>query len=77
MLIDDLFEWFSNKNVVALLPMWWEGYPFVAGVKDGTKILLCDNNSTSTDDESSSKDSGRDDDETVQAYYKDNNVEDN
>ena len=76
MLIDNLFEWFSNKNVVALLPMWWEGYPFVAGVKDGTKILLCDNNSTSTDDESSSKDSGRDDDETVQAYYKDN-VEDN
>ena len=76
-LIDDLFEWFSNKNVVALLPMWWEGYPFVAGVKDGTKILLCDNNSTSTDDESSSKDSGRDDDETVQAYYKDNSVEDN
>ena len=76
MLIDDLFEWFSNKNVVALLPMWWEGYPFVAGVKDGTKILLCDSNSTSTDDESSSKDSGRNDDETVQAYYK-NSVEDN
>ena len=76
MLIDDLFEWFSNKNVVALLPMWWEGYPFVAGVKDGTKILLCDSNSTSTNDESSSKDSGRNDDETVQAYYK-NNVEDN
>lgn len=76
MLIDDLFEWFDNKNVVALLPMWWEGYPFVAGVKDGTKILLCDSNSTSTDDESSSKDSGRNDDETVQAYYKDS-VEDN
>lgn len=76
MLIGDLFEWFDNKNVVALLPMWWEGYPFVAGVKDGTKILLCDSNSTSTDDESSSKDSGRNDDETVQAYYKDS-VEDN
>ena len=77
-LIDDLLEWFSNKNVVALLPMWWEGYPFVAGVKDGTKILLCDNDSTSTGDESSDRNSGRDDDETVQAYYENNNnVEDN
>ena len=56
---------------------WTSGGIFVvAGVKDGTKILLCDSNSTSTDDESSSKDSGRNDDETVQAYYKDS-VEDN
>jgi hypothetical protein len=28
--------------------MWWEGYPFVAGVKDGEKILLMNNNSTAT-----------------------------
>lgn len=49
-LLQELFEWFSNKNVCALLPLWWEGYPFVAGVKDGEKILLMQNNSTATDD---------------------------
>ncbi len=76
-LIDDIFEWLSNKNVVVLLPMWWEGYPFVAGVKDGTKILLCDSNSTPTEDGSSDRNSGRDDDETVQAYYENDSVEDN
>lgn len=39
-LLSELFEWFSNKNVCVLLPMWWEGQPFVSGVKDGEKILL-------------------------------------
>jgi beta-N-acetylglucosaminidase len=47
-LLDEVFEWLSNKNVCTLLPMWWEGYPFVAGVKDGEKILLMNNNSTAT-----------------------------
>lgn len=28
--------------------MWWEGYPFVAGVKGGEKILLVDSNATAT-----------------------------
>lgn len=78
-LIDDLFEWLSNKNVVVLLPMWWEGYPFVAGVKDGTKILLCDSNSTATGDGSSDKNSGRDENETTKEYYENDhdNIEDN
>ena len=48
--LDSFFEWFSNKNVCVLCPMWWEGYPFVAGVKDGEKILLMPSNSTSTDE---------------------------
>lgn len=49
-LLQEAFEWFSNKNVCALLPLWWEEYPFVSGVKDGEKILLVDNNSNGTDE---------------------------
>ena len=47
-LLDNFFEWFSNKNVCVLLPLWWENYPFVAGVKDGEKILIMKSNSTAT-----------------------------
>ena len=32
--------WLENRNVCTLLPLWWEGKPFIAGVKDGEKILL-------------------------------------
>ena len=47
-ILDSIFEWFSNKNVCVLLPLWWENYPFVSGVKDGEKILLIQSNSTAT-----------------------------
>ena len=33
-------SWVENRNVCTLLPLWWEGKPFIAGVKDGEKILL-------------------------------------
>ena len=46
--LDEFFEWFSNKNVCTLLPLWWENYPFVSGVKDGEKILIMKSNSTAT-----------------------------
>lgn len=49
-LLQEVFEWISNKNVCVLLPLWWEGYPFVSGVKDGEKILLVDSNATGTDE---------------------------
>lgn len=49
-LIKELITWLSNKNVCVLLPMWWEGYPFVAGVKGGEKILLMGSNAVSTDE---------------------------
>ena len=48
--ISQVFEWLSNKNVVCLLPMWWQNYPFVTGVKDGEKILLIPSNATATDE---------------------------
>ena len=51
-LLDELFEWFSNKNVCVLLPLYWENYPFVSGVKDGEKILLMPSNSTATPENS-------------------------
>lgn len=58
-ILSDIIEWFENKNVVTLLPMWYENYPFVAGVKDGENILVMksnanateENNDTSTDDQ--------------------------
>jgi hypothetical protein len=39
-LLDEVFEWFDNRNVCVLLPLWWNGYPFVSGVKGGENILL-------------------------------------
>lgn len=50
MLLDSFFDWLDNKNVCVLLPMWWEGYPFVTNVKDGEKILLMDSNSNATEE---------------------------
>lgn len=50
-LIGELFEWIENKNVVCLLPMWWNDYPFVCRTKDGKKILLMDGNNTATEED--------------------------
>lgn len=47
-LIGVFLDYISNKNVVVLLPMYWENYPYVSGVKDGEKILLMGNNATAT-----------------------------
>lgn len=52
-LIGDFLEWLENRNVVCLLPMWWEDYPFVYNTKDGKKILLMDSNSNATDEDRS------------------------
>lgn len=48
-LLDEVFEWFENKNVCMLLPVWWNGYPFVAGVKNGQNILLINYNDIVTE----------------------------
>jgi len=39
-LITSVFEWLDNRNVIVLLPMWWENSAFVSGVHSGEKILL-------------------------------------
>lgn len=39
-LVDELLEWASNRNVIKLLPMWWENYPFASGIQGGEHILL-------------------------------------
>lgn len=49
-LISDFLEWIDNKNVCVLLPLWWENYPFVSGVKGGEKILLMGSNALATDE---------------------------
>ena len=40
LLFDGIERWLMNRNTVILLPMWWEGEPFISGIKDGEKILL-------------------------------------
>lgn len=47
-LVGAFLDYISNKNVVVLMPMYWENYPYVSGVKDGEKILLMGNNGTAT-----------------------------
>lgn len=43
-------DWLTNRNVCILLPLWWEGEPFVSGVKDGEKILLIPSSSTGSNE---------------------------
>jgi hypothetical protein len=49
-LLDSLFEWLENRNTVVLLPLWWEAEPFIAGVKDGEKILLIPSHGSATEE---------------------------
>jgi hypothetical protein len=39
-LVQDIFEWLTNRNVCTLMPLWWNGYPFISGVNGGENILL-------------------------------------
>jgi hypothetical protein len=39
-ILSTIASWVENRNVCVLLPLWWEGKPFISGVKDGEKILL-------------------------------------
>lgn len=44
-------DWLANANTCALLPLWWDGYPFVSGVKDGKHILIQDTVSNATQED--------------------------
>lgn len=50
-LLDEFFEWLENRNLVCLMPMWWEDYPFVNNVKDGKHILLTESNARASEDQ--------------------------
>lgn len=58
-LLESVFEYFENKNVLFLLPLWYENYPFVAGTKDGEHILPMGSNAIAT--EENGKDNSTDD----------------
>lgn len=45
-----VIEYLDNKNVICLLPLWWDGYPFVSGIQGGEHILLIKNNNTATEE---------------------------
>lgn len=49
-LVRDLFNWLSHRHLVVLLPMYWENYPFVSGVKGGENILAMGSNATATNE---------------------------
>jgi len=48
--LDEIVSWLENRNVCVLLPLWWEGKPFIAGVKDGEKILLIGDENSGTEE---------------------------
>ena len=48
--LDAVMTWVKNKNTVLLLPLWWEGKPFISGIKDGEKILLIKDENTGTEE---------------------------
>ena len=50
-LLQDFFDWLDNKNVCVLLPLWWNGYPFVSGVNNGKNILLIRDMPTEEDEQ--------------------------
>lgn len=39
-LVRELFLWWENRNVCMLLPLWFEGYPFISGVQGQRKLLM-------------------------------------
>lgn len=49
-LINSLIEWLSNRNVCVLIPLWWEGKPYICSIKDGEKILLFKDTANATDE---------------------------
>jgi hypothetical protein len=49
-ILDALISWLENINVVTLLPLWWEGKPFISGIKDGEKILLIKDENSGSDE---------------------------
>jgi tetrahydromethanopterin S-methyltransferase subunit C len=54
-------SWIENRNVCVLLPLWWEAKPFIAGVKDGEKILLIKDENNGSDE--NTEEDGRETDE--------------
>lgn len=39
-LLQEVFDWIRNRNVCVLLPLWFEGYPFISGTQGQRKLLL-------------------------------------
>lgn len=39
-IVHEVFLWIENRNVCVLLPLWFEGYPFISGVQGQRKLLL-------------------------------------
>ena len=40
MILKTVFDFIENRNKIVLLPLWFEGRPFVSGVNGGKNILL-------------------------------------
>jgi hypothetical protein len=66
LLLDNLFTYLKNRNTVLLLPLWWEGKPFVSGIKGAEKILLIPDENAGSNENTGENggDSGLDEDKT-------------
>ena len=49
-LLGGIVHWLENRNTIVLLPLWWEGSPFISGIKDGEKILLIKNENNGSEE---------------------------
>jgi hypothetical protein len=48
--LDWVFEFFEQRQMVTLLPLWYENQPYIAGIKNGTGILLCGEESNAAEE---------------------------
>jgi hypothetical protein len=66
LLLDKLFTYLKNRNTVLLLPLWWEGKPFVSGIKGAERILLIPDENAGSNENTGEDggDSGLDEDNT-------------
>jgi hypothetical protein len=47
-ILDRVFEWLEQRNMVTLLPLWYYEQPWVAGIKGGKDILIMGSLSNAT-----------------------------
>jgi beta-N-acetylglucosaminidase len=63
MIVDAVASWIENRNTIVLLPLWWEGKPFICKTKDGEKILLIGDENSGSEENTGENGQETDEDE--------------
>lgn len=69
-ILDRVFEWLEQRNMVTLLPLWYYEQPWVAGIKGGKDILIMGSLSNATEEGDNVESSEINDED--QPYVEDN-----